>query len=91
MKLANGILCAAILLTSVLPLRGSAGENEFMEGRLQAVRLEDKTVVMDNVRVYVPPETAELDEFSAGDQVVFEYRNNDGRLTAILLRKYEEG
>ncbi len=91
MRLANRILCAAILLASVLPLRGSAGENEFMEGRLQAVRLEDETVVMDNVRVYVPPEIAELDEFSAGDQVVFEYRNNDGRLTAILLRKYEEG
>ncbi len=91
MKLANRILCAAILLASVLPLRGSAGENEFMEGRLQAVRMEDKTVVMDNVRVYVPPETADLDEFSAGDHVVFEYRSEDGRLTARLLRKYEEG
>ena len=91
MSLANRLLCAAILLASVLPLRGSASENEFMEGHLQAVRLEDKTVVMDNVRVYVPPEIADLDEFSAGDQVVFEYRRDGGRLTAILLRKYEEG
>ncbi len=86
MKLANRILCAAILLASLVPLRGSAGENEFMEGRLQAVRMEDKTVVMDNVRVYVPPGVADLEEFSAGDQVVVEYRREDGRLTAILLR-----
>ena len=91
MRLANRILCAASLLASVLPLRGSAGENEFMEGRLQAVQLEDETVVMDNVRVYVPADIADLGEFSAGDQVVFEYRSEDGRLTAILLRKYEEG
>ncbi len=91
MSLANRLLCAAILLTSMLPLRGSAGENEFMEGHLRAVRLEDKTVVMDSVRVYVPPGVADLEEFSAGDQVVFEYRREDGRLTAILLRKYEEG
>ncbi len=91
MRLATRILCAAILLASVLPLSGSAGENEFMEGRLQAVRLEDKTVVMDHVRIYVPPEIADLGEFSSGDQVVFEYRSKDGRLTAILLRKFEEG
>ena len=41
--------------------------------------------------VHVPPEIADLDEFTAGDHVVFEYRRDDGRLTAILLRKYEEG
>ena len=91
MRLVTRIFCAAILLASVLPLSGSAGENEFMEGRLQAVRLEDKTVVMDNVRVYVPPEIADVGEFSAGDQVFFEYRSEDGRPTATLLRKFEEG
>ena len=91
MKLAKRILCAAFLVTLALPLGGSAGENELIEGRLQAVRMEDKTVVMDDVRVYVPSDIADLAEFSAGDQVVFEYRREDGRLTAILLRKPEEG
>ncbi len=91
MKLTTRILCAAFLLACLLPLPVSAGENEVIEGPLQAVRMEDKTVVMDGVRVYVPPEIADLGEFSAGDQVVFEYRTEKGRLTARLLRKYEEG
>jgi hypothetical protein len=91
MRLTTPILCAAFLLACLLPLPVSAGENEVIEGRLQAVRMEDKTVVMDGVRVYVPPEIADLGDFSAGDQVVFEYRREEGRLTARLLRKYEEG
>ena len=91
MKLANGILCVAFLAASLFPLRGSAGEMELIEGRLQAVRLEDRTVVMDDVRVYVPPNIADLREFSAGDPVLFEYYREDGRPIAILLTKPEEG
>lgn len=91
MNLTSHILCAAFLLACLLPLRAQAGEDEFIRGRLQAVRVEDRTVVMDNVRVYVPEEVADLSEFSAGDDVVFEYTRRDGRLKARLLRKYEEG
>lgn len=91
MKLISRILCAAVLVTCLLPSHGYAGEDEFMRGRLQAVRAEDRTVVMDNVRVYVPETVADLSEFAAGDDVVFEYTRKEGRLTAYILRKYEEG
>ncbi len=91
MKLTCRILCAAFLVTFLLPLNGSTAEDEFMEGTLRAVRMEDKTVRMHEVFVYVPPEIADLREFSAGDEVVLEYTIEDGRPTAILLRKFEEG
>lgn len=91
MKLTCRILCAAFLVTSLLPLRGSAAEDELMEGALRAVRMEDKTVRMHDVFVYVPPGIADLHEFSSGDEVVLEYTIEDGRPTAIVLHKLEEG
>ena len=92
MRLSNAILCAAFLLASLLPLpAGARDDYEFLEGPLQAVRMEDRTVVMEGVRVYVPEGVADLGQFSAGDRVVFEYQRENGRLTALLLRRYEEG
>ncbi len=91
MKLTCRILCAAFLLTSLLPLRGSAAEDELMEGTLRAVRVEDRTVRMHDASVYVPPEIVNLREFSAGDEVVLEYAIEDGRPTANVLNKLEEG